>query len=301
VWQQAAGTALGAAALIAMAGPPPAPRPRAAELRALLAVGLPLAGSTLAQIACYRVFAVAVGLTAEPAALGQVHMAFRLVETARDLAFSALWRVMLPDLSRRQGDRGTLLGRVDALLRRVAWPAAFGCAALAAGARWLLGEAWAQAGAAAPPLALPVLALALMFPGGVAAVALGRAAIALRANLLGLGACTAAVWLSRPQTAAAAAMAWIAAQAAVAAVARGRPGRRPRMRGDRRGLAALIQIGTAAPTVIGSAAPIRQADARTARAEAVRASRRPGWRRVSSAAGSTATATRANAATAPSS
>ena len=66
------------------------------HLRELLRVGLPLTASTLVQHGRYRLFALLIGGTAGAAALGQVHMAFRLVDAVRELAFTAQWRLMLP-------------------------------------------------------------------------------------------------------------------------------------------------------------------------------------------------------------
>jgi O-antigen/teichoic acid export membrane protein len=72
------------------------------RLRELLWIGLPLTVSTLLQHGRYRVFALLIGGTAGAASLGQVHMAFRLVDAVRELAFTAQWRLMLPILSERQ-------------------------------------------------------------------------------------------------------------------------------------------------------------------------------------------------------
>ena len=81
----------------------------------MLRIGLPLTASTLVQHGRYRLFALLIGGTAGAAALGQVHMAFRLVDAVRDLAFTAQWRLMLPLLSERQDDLPAL---------RAAWIAA---------------------------------------------------------------------------------------------------------------------------------------------------------------------------------
>src|SRR6202044_57554 len=76
-----------------------------------------LTASTLVSIARYRLFAVLIGGTAGATALGQVHVAFRLVDTVRELTFTALWRLMLPLLSERQRDPEALRMEVDRLLR----------------------------------------------------------------------------------------------------------------------------------------------------------------------------------------
>ena len=85
-------------------------------LRELLRIGLPLTASTLVQHGRYRLFALLIGATAGAAALGQVHMAFRLVDAVRELAFTAQWRLMLPLLSERQHDLPALHAGVDRCL-----------------------------------------------------------------------------------------------------------------------------------------------------------------------------------------
>ncbi len=96
VLQQCVTSLAGALSLIVRATWKPRLVMRWAAIRALLRTGLPLAASTLVQQSRYRVFAVLIGGTAGPAALGVVHLAFRLVDTVRDLALTALWRLMLP-------------------------------------------------------------------------------------------------------------------------------------------------------------------------------------------------------------
>ena len=89
----------GAIALLLSSPMRPAPVVSRKILRELLRVGLPLTASTLVQHGRYRLFALLIGATAGASALGQVHMAFRLVDAARELAFTAQWRLMLPLLS----------------------------------------------------------------------------------------------------------------------------------------------------------------------------------------------------------
>ena len=181
-------------------------RPRfvcsAAAVRGLLTVGLPLTASTLIQLGRYRLFAILIGSTAGAAALGQVHVAFRLVDTVRELAFTALWRLMLPILSEQQHDRAALLATVDRLLRlssRLLLPL---CAVLAVSlvpvVSVVLGPGWAKAGHAALPLVGLMALLGLMFPSGVALVAAGGARQALYANLAGLVATSVLVLIVRP-------------------------------------------------------------------------------------------------------
>ncbi len=216
VAQQAVTSAAGAASLVVVAGAIPAGRWRPRALRALLAVGLPLTASTLLQIARYRLFAVLIGASAGPAVLGQVHMAFRLVDTARDLAFTALWRLFLPDLSRCRHDRAAMLVRVDRLLRGSSLVLLPACAALALApghvVTLVLGHAWQDAARAAVPLVGLMAVLVLMFPSGVALVALGQARFTLYGNAAGLAAVVAGAVVLRPADAWHAVLLWCGAQ-----------------------------------------------------------------------------------------
>ena len=195
-------SAAGAATLVATAGWRPRLVCSAAAVRSLLTVGLPLTASTLVQLGRYRLFAILIGGTAGAAALGEVHVAFRLVDTVRELAFTALWRLMLPILSEQQHDRAALLATVDRLLRlssRLLLPL---CAVLAVSlvpvVSVVLGPGWATVGHAALPLVGLMALLGLMFPSGVALVAAGGARQALYANLAGLVSTSALVLIVRP-------------------------------------------------------------------------------------------------------
>jgi PST family polysaccharide transporter len=216
VCQQATTAAVGAVVLLAAARWHPRWHWRWAEAWALLAVGLPLTGSTLTQIARYRVFALLIGAHAGAAALGQVHMAFRLVDTVRELAFTALWRLFLPDLARFRHDRAAMLARVDRLLRGATLVILPLCAGLALGLPWmvsaLLGPNWVEAQRTALPLVGLMGVLTVTFPGGVALIVLGQARFTLYANLAALAACVAAVLALRPDTAWDAVLIWCASQ-----------------------------------------------------------------------------------------
>ena len=160
------------------------------HVRALLRTGLPLTASTLVQIGRYRVFALLIGATSGPAALGQVHIAFRLVDTLREITFTALWRLLLPILSEHQHDRAAMRARVDRLTRLSSWVTMPVCGALLISlvpfTTLILGPMWREAGEAALPLAGLMALLALMFPSGVALIAMGMARFTLYANLAGV-------------------------------------------------------------------------------------------------------------------
>lgn len=197
VAQQAVGTGLGAVVLLIAAAWRPRATIYAGDLRVLLRVGLPLIASTLVQIARFRVFAVLLGTIAGPAVLGQTHMAFRLVDSVRDLVFTALWRLFLPDLARFQHDRAALLAGVDRLMAGRALTVLPLCAVLALlvspVAAWLLGPSWGDAGAASVPLIGVMAVMTLTFPAGVALIAVGQARYTLYGNLAALGLCVVAV------------------------------------------------------------------------------------------------------------
>jgi PST family polysaccharide transporter len=219
VLQQVIGTSLGALALLLGRGWRPAMVFDAAALRGLLAVGLPLTGSTLVLIGRYRLFAVLVGAYAGSAVLGEVHIAFRLVDTVRDLTFTALWRLMLPALAPHQADRRAMLAQVDRWMRlgcRVMLPL---CGVLAFGltsvVSHVMGPAWQAAGQVALPLVVLMAVSVLIFPAGVALVAAGGVRNALYGNLAALLLTCAGVMLLPPVDAWQAVMIWCAAQALV--------------------------------------------------------------------------------------
>jgi PST family polysaccharide transporter len=188
-------------------------------VRSLLAVGVPLTASTLILIARYRLFAVLIGGTAGAVVLGEVHIAFRLVDTVRELTFTALWRLMLPALSEHQQDRRMLLAQVDRWVRwcvAVIFPL---CMVMAIGltqvVALLMGPSWGATGQAAVPLVGLMAWSTLAFPAGVALVALGQARFTLYANLAGLMTSAAAVLLFRPADPWHAVMLWTISQAII--------------------------------------------------------------------------------------
>jgi PST family polysaccharide transporter len=219
VGQQVTTSLVGAAALLIGGDWRPSPVWAWRPVRELLAVGLPLTASTLVQHARYRLFALLIGGTAGSAALGEVHVAFRLVDTVRELGFTALWRLMLPVLSERQNDRIALLASVDRLLALSSLVMLPACGAMAVTIRplvsLLMGPRWAMAGDATEPLIALMAVMVLMFPSGVALVAVGLARYTLFANLAGLVAMVAAVLLIGPDQPLAAVLVWCASQLAV--------------------------------------------------------------------------------------
>ena len=216
VVQQAAGSLLAALVLMSVARWRPRAVCRWSAVLSLLQIGLPLTASTLLQIGRYRIFAILIGGTAGVTALGQIHVAFRLVDTVREIAFTALWRLLLPILSEHQHDQVALLRQVDKLLRLSSIGMMPLCGVLAVVlvplTTLLLGPAWHAAGVAAEPLVALTVLLALMFPSGVALIAVGQARYTLYANLAGLLATSAFVLLFRPATPWMAVMIWCGAQ-----------------------------------------------------------------------------------------
>jgi O-antigen/teichoic acid export membrane protein len=216
VLQQFVISTAGALALLICCPERPQPLLRSQALRDMLRIGLPLAASTLVQHGRYRLFALLIGGTAGAAVLGQVHMAFRLVDTVRELAFTAQWRLMLPLLSERQDDLVRLRAGID---RYLAWSSLLAfplCGAMAMSieplVQILLGPAWAPSGVAALPLIGLSTWLFLVFPAGVAVVARGVPRYTLIANLAGTIATAAGVLLFRPASPLHAGLVWLGAQ-----------------------------------------------------------------------------------------
>lgn len=186
------------------------------DLRDLLRIGLPLTVSTLVQHGRYRLFALLIGGTTGAAALGQVHMAFRLLDTVRELAFTAQWRLMLPVLSERQDDIGELHASMD---RCLAWSGLLAfplCCAMAIGieplVRLLLDPVWQPSAVAVLPLIGLTAWLFLAFPAAVAVIARGEPRYTVIANIAGTAATAAGVLLVRPETRLQAVLVWLGAQ-----------------------------------------------------------------------------------------
>ena len=187
----------GAVALLLRSPMRPGPIVSRKILRELLRIGLPLTASMLVQHGRYRLFALLIGATAGASALGQVHMAFRLVDAARELAFTAQWRLMLPLLSERQHDLPALQAGVD---RCLGWSSLLAfplCAVMAVTIQplvaTLLGPVWQPSGMAALPLIALAAWLFLAFPTSVAVIAHGEARTILVANIAGTMATVAGV------------------------------------------------------------------------------------------------------------
>jgi PST family polysaccharide transporter len=220
VAQQAIGSAGGALVLLLGSGWRPRMVFRWHPVGEMLRVGGPLTASTLVLHGRYRLFAVLIGGTAGPAALGEVHLAFRLVDTIRELVSTALWRLMLPRMAACQEDLDALRTAIDR------WLAASGvvlfplCGAMLVSlpllTKLLLGPVWAPSGHATIPLTLLAAWLFLGFPAGVATVARGVTQYVLRANLVGTVVLVVAVLTLKPHDAVAAAEIWVVAQALVA-------------------------------------------------------------------------------------
>lgn len=219
VVQQAVTSACGALVLLGSRGWLPALCFEGATVRSLLAVGMPLTASTLVLIARYRLFAVLIGGSAGAAVLGQVHLAFRLVDTVRELVFSALWRLMLPALAEHQTAQPKLLAQVDHWVRFSAALVLPLCLLLALGLErgvgLLMGPGWGAAGQAALPLVGLMALSTLMFPGGVALVALGQVRFTLYANLAAMVAACLGVVVLRPGDPWQAVMIWTVGQVLV--------------------------------------------------------------------------------------
>ncbi len=217
VLQQVCVSAAGALSLLLGARWRPRWRCGWAEMRDLLRIGLPLTASTLVQHGRYRLFALLIGAMAGPALLGQVHLAFRLVDTVRDLMMTALWRLLLPAMADHQKDPASLLACLDRCLARAGWVMFPVCAAMALAmvplVELLLGPVWAQAGQSAQLLVALMAYVLAGFPGGVAGIARGQPKYALFTNLAALAVTLAAAALLRPATPLHAIAVWAGAQA----------------------------------------------------------------------------------------
>jgi O-antigen/teichoic acid export membrane protein len=216
VVQQFTVSVAGAGALLIGRGFCPQLRCHWHDVAGLLRIGLPLTASTLLMQARYRLFALAIGAAAGPAALGQVHLAFRLVDSVRELMMTALWRLMLPGMAACQHDRAALLVCVDRQLGRASWVVFPACGGMflvmAPVVALLLAPVWQPSGQAALPLIGLMVFILIGFPGGIALIAGGQPKYALFTNLAGLLAVLLGVALFQPATPLAAVAVWCAAQ-----------------------------------------------------------------------------------------
>jgi PST family polysaccharide transporter len=216
VLQQTVSATTGALALLLRARWKPLARPHLRAVRELLALGLPLTAGTLVQLGRYRLFALLIGATAGAAPLGEVHMAFRLVDTVRELTFTALWRLMLPAMSTRQRDLPALCAAMDRCLGLAALVVLPLLGAMAVVVvpliALLLGPAWAEAGPATLPLIALTAWLFLWFPAGAAMIARGVPGPALIANVAAVIAMLVGVAVVRPATPIQAMAIWLIAQ-----------------------------------------------------------------------------------------
>jgi O-antigen/teichoic acid export membrane protein len=216
VAQQLATSALGALSLLLRAPIRPRPVLRWQPVRALLRVGFPLVLSTLVQHSRYRLFALLIGGIAGAAALGQVHMAFRLVETVKDIVSTAFWRLTLPVMSAQQRSLPALhaaISRFLALTSLVLFPLFGGMLVVIHPlVRVLLGPLWVASADAATVLIVITMYNFLYLPAGVALVARGITRFTLYTFLAMTVLTLAGVLAWRPTTPAAAVWVWAIAQ-----------------------------------------------------------------------------------------
>lgn len=216
IGQQLVTSLVGALSLILRAPWRPALVLRWRPVRELLRVGFPLVVNTMVQHSRYRLFALLIGGTAGPVALGQVHMAFRLVDTVRELINTALWRLCLPTMSERQADLPALRASVVRFLDMTAvvlfpiFGAMFVC--IDPLVRLLLGPLWAPSADASMLLIGLTIYSFLYFPAGTALIARGNTRLTLYSALVMTALTLLGVELLRPATPMAAVWVWSGAQ-----------------------------------------------------------------------------------------
>lgn len=217
VAQQVVTTAIGAIVLLARASWRPILAWRTAPVRDMLRIGLPITAGVLVQLGRYRLFLLLAGSMLGPAALGQLHLAFRLVDTVRELVATALWRLLLPAFSDQREDPIALAAAMDHALSLCAVALFPVCGLLLVCldplVRLLLGPGWAASAEAALPLVILLVWTILAFAANVAAVTRGGARISLVAQLGSLGLTVIALLIWPPETPIQAALVWVGALA----------------------------------------------------------------------------------------
>ncbi len=216
VAQQLVNSLLGALSLIVRTPWRPHLVLRWQPVRELLRVGFPLVLSTLVQHSRYRLFALLIGGTAGATALGQVHMAFRLVDTVRELVNTAFWRLSLPTMSERQQDLPALRATISRLLELtslVLFPV-FGAMLVVIHplVQMLLGPVWAPSAHASAVLIVLTMYGFLYAPAGTALVARGITRFTLAAMSVMTVLTLAGVLAVHPTTPHGAVWVWAAAQ-----------------------------------------------------------------------------------------
>ena len=216
VLQQFVTSTAGAATLLAGTRWWPSLRWHGPSICTLLRVALPLTASTLVLAARYRLFSLLLGGTAGATALGETHMAFRLVDTVRELCSTALWRLMLPVLAGLQHDEAAMRATVDRLVRQTTAAMLPLCGTMALCLppliRHLLGPTWTASGQVTEPLLALMAILVVMFPAGVAVVARGQTGRALTGSVACLLLTLAGEALLRPASPWQAVLVWCGAQ-----------------------------------------------------------------------------------------
>jgi len=207
------GLGLGLAALsyLALGAVPLRLRAGRREACELLRFGLPCLGAQLLHQGGARLFLLLAALRLDPAGLGALHLGFRLVDAARDVAAGIIQRLGLPAMARAQARQGLAAAYRDTarLVGLHVLPPFVGLALTATlMVPALLGRAWAEASVVvALNAALAVVVLARV-PAAVALTASGRGG-SLLANQALLFALTLAAALFVPiASPAGAALAW---------------------------------------------------------------------------------------------
>jgi len=183
------------------------------ETGPILKLGVANSGNALMFIARYRLFALLVGASGGTAFLGQVHMAFRLVDALRDLTTAALHRLLLSSYSQIQNDLGRIQSAFGSAMQMVSLlvvPFFLGLAVtIGPIIRLLLGPGWDES--VAPAAILAVLAAWSMYryPAAAVNMAKGRSFMLLGTNALLTVTTIGLIALLPPRTVLEAALLWV--------------------------------------------------------------------------------------------
>lgn len=188
------------------------PRIEPAALAALWPVALPQVTALVIMMGRYRLFLLALGISANEAVLAVSHLAFRMLDSVVLVVAQTTGRIGMPRLCALHADReaqAEAFGDLAQLQALLGLPAAAGIALIAPDlVALLLGPAWAGAGEAARIVGFAAL---LGFVHGEPFslfVARGRARWNVWINLVALLVPLLALLLLRPATPQAAALAW---------------------------------------------------------------------------------------------
>ncbi len=214
VLQQAVGAIVGVAALFISSLWRPSFIFSAVRTQSILHYAIPMAFNSLLVVARYRVFTLIAGASLGATALGQMHIAFRLVDAFRDLMSSAFYRLMIPGFAGRRDSKNDVWSyyvRCCSLVAVSSTPVlTVIVVALPSIVSIVMGSAWVPVIPAARALSLLACIHLVLAPSQALQIALGQTRKILWTTSLGFIATALFVMIDAPKNPLEAALVWSA-------------------------------------------------------------------------------------------